>query len=219
MKVVCISASNMKSAGENGTSVRVCRIIGKIITKDVKNAQIEIIRLVDVELSPCTGCGDCFKTSRCCNDNNFNNMYAKIVQSDALFIVSPHYAPIPAKLSMLLEKMEQIAFLPWFHDHSYESKVYKKPVGLIAHGGGSNKQTLRSYKGMVLDTISNALQTIMMDVVSLNEEWPNGVVFPIKEVHREDAGVFPIQIYDWTDVESRMTPLVKRVMEKVEDRS
>ena len=216
MKVLSISASNMVHAKKESTSLEACQIIEKIIkTKLAGNdMQMEIVRLVDASLSPCTGCGKCFMMNKCCSDDCFNNIYSRIAQSDALFIVSPHYAPIPAKLCMLLEKMEQISFLNRFYNINYRPIVYRKPVGIIAHGGGSDDAALRSYKDMVLDTIANALRTIMMDVVGLNEEWPTGVAFPVKEVLHDEDEIFPVQLYDWVDVENRVTPLVLNVIER-----
>jgi multimeric flavodoxin WrbA len=218
MKVICISASNMKKAGDKSTSLIACQTIEKIIKDRLqrKDVQVEIIKLVDAELKPCTGCGQCYEADKCAAKDDFNTIYAKIAESDAVFIVSPHYAPIPANLSIVLEKMEQPVFLHWFRDNSYRPKVYRKPVGIIAHGGGSEEWMLRSYKELVLDTIANALQTIMMDIVGLDEKWPNGVVFPVKEVRRDKGGIFPVQTYDWADIENRLMPLVEKVVMKAE---
>jgi hypothetical protein len=52
-----------------------------------------------------------------------------------------------------------------------------------------------------------------MEVVGLNEEWPNGLVFHSKEVI-EDGSITGIPVYDWADIEQQMTPLVERVLEK-----
>jgi multimeric flavodoxin WrbA len=218
MKVICISASNMKKAGDKSTSLIACQTIEKIIKDRLKRngIQVEIIKLVDAELKPCTGCGQCYEADKCAAKDDFNTIYAKIAVSHAVFIVSPHYAPIPAKLSILLEKMEQPVFLHWFHNDNYKSKIYKKPVGIIAHGGGSGEGMLRSYKELVLDTIANALQTIMMDVVGLDEKRPNGVVFPVKEVRNDKNSIFPIQLYDWIDIENSLMPLVEKVVMKAE---
>jgi len=221
MKVVCISASNIKQSKDKSTSLIACQIIEKILKTKLKRDAItvDIIRLADAELSPCTGCGRCFETGKCAIYDDFNSIYSKIAKSDAVFIVSPHYAPIPAKLSILLEKMEQPTFLHWFHDNSYKPATYKKPVGIIAHGGGGEKGMLHSYKEMVLDTIANALQTIMMDVVGIDDEWLNGVVFPVKEVQKSKNEIFPIQIYDWAEIEKRLTPLVEKVVAKAEKKT
>jgi len=216
MRVLSISAANMVHAKKESISLEACLIIERIIKTRLagNDIQMENIRLVDAGLSPCTGCGKCFKMNKCWNDDCFNNIYSRIAQSDALFIVSPHYAPIPAKLCMLLEKMEQISFLNRFHDINHYPIVYKVPVGIIAHGGSSTEAALRSYKEMVLDTIANALQTVMMDVVGLDEEWPTGIAFPVKEVLRDEDEIFPLQLYDRDDIENRLTPLVLRVIEK-----
>ncbi len=218
MKILCISAANMKYAADKSTSLITCQIIENIIKKklDRSDTQVDVIKLVDAALSPCTGCGECFKTSHCGANDDFNRIYLRIANAGAVFIVSPHYTPIPAKLCMLLEKMEQISYLPWFHDNHHQPKVQGIPVGIIAHGGGSDEFALRSYKAMVLDTIANALQTIMMDVVGLNEAWSTGVVFPAKEVKKDSGNTFPIQYYDWSDIESRVAPLVEKVIEKAE---
>ena len=216
MRILTISAANMVHAKKESVSLEACLIIEKIIKTRLagNDMQMENIRLVDTSLSPCIGCGKCFKMNKCWHDDCFNNIYSRIAQTDALFIVSPHYAPIPAKLCMLLEKMEQISFLNRFHDIGYKPAVYKIPVGIIAHGGGTTETALRSYREMVLDTIANALRTAMMDVVGLDEEWPTGVAFPVKEVLRDEDGIFPLQLYDWIDIENRLTPLVLRVAEK-----
>jgi multimeric flavodoxin WrbA len=220
MKILCISAANMKYAADKSTSLITCQIIENIIKNKLHkdDAQVNVIKLANAVLSPCTGCGECFKTGRCGVNDDFNDIYAQIAAAEAVFIVSPHYTPIPSKLCMLLEKMEQISYLPWFHDSRHQPKVQGIPVGIIAHGGGSGERELRSYKAMVLDTIANALQTAMMEVVGLNADWPTGVVFPAKEVKRESGQTFPIQFYDWADIEGRVTPLVVKVMERTEER-
>ena len=216
MRILTISAANIVHAKKESTSLEACLLIEKIIKTRLtgNDMQMENIRLVDTGLSPCTGCGKCFKMNKCWHDDCFNNIYSRIAQSDALFIVSPHYAPIPAKLCMLLEKMEQLSFLNRFQDIGYKPAVYRMPVGIIAHGGGSTEAALHSYKEMVLDTIANALRTVMMDVVGLDEEWPTGVAFPAKEVLRDEDEIFPVQLYDWADIEERLAPLVLKVVEK-----
>jgi multimeric flavodoxin WrbA len=221
MKVLCISASNMKHAGDESTSLIACQTIEKIIKTRLKrnDIQIDITRLLEAKLKPCSGCGKCFKTFKCSTNDDFNTLYCQIADSDAIFIVSPHYAPIPAKLSMLLEKMEQISFLHWFHDNSYKPAVYQKPVGIIAHGGGNEDWAMRSYKAMVLDTIENALQTVMMDVVGVDNKRPNGVVFPVKEASKKENEIFPVQLYDWADIENRLTPLVEKVIQKADKKA
>lgn len=134
---------------------------------------------------------------------------------DALFIVSAHYAPIPSKLSMLLEKIEQIAFLKRFNNETYRSPLFRKPVGIIGHGGGT-EEICKYYKEPIINSIWNALSyPVEMNIVGLDDEQSRGLVLPVKSVSRESSSIFPVQEYDWIDIENRLIPLVYNVISEV----
>lgn len=216
MIIACISASNIKHAGQNSTSLKTCNLIKEMIkTKIADSADVEVIPLVDYELKPCIGCGMCFDRESCMYDIDFNKIYNMLTKADALFIVSAHYAPIPPKLSMLLEKIDQLAFLKRFNNENYRSPLFKKPVGIIGHGGGT-EEIIKYYKEPVLNSIWNALSyPVEMDIVRTNDNQDNGVTFPVKSVKKAQNSIFPVQEYDWTDIEQRLNPLVDSVLEKV----
>ncbi len=216
MRICCISASNIKHAKQESTSLKICNLIEKVILQEYFNdVSIEIVPLVEYEFNPCIGCGKCYDLDECAVDRNFNIIYSKILKADALFIVSAHYAPIPAKLSMILEKTEQLAFIKRFNNESYRSPLFKKPVGIIGHGGGT-EEISNYYKSPILDTIWNALSyPIEMDIVGIDEEQQNGVIIPVKRVTKVKDSIFPIQEYDWQDIEERISPLIKNVMLRI----
>lgn len=134
-------------------------------------------------------------------------IYNKLALSDAVFFVSPHYAPIPAKLSMLLEKMEEITFLHWWKDNTYKSELYALPAGIISHGGGAN-WALKSYKAMVNDTIANALDTIQCKIIPYNSEWDTGISLSVYKVLEEET-IFPVQEYDWETINQKLDAYVR----------
>lgn len=150
------------------------------------------------------------------HDESFNVIYQKMQDSDCLFIVSPHYAPIPAKLSMILEKIEEMAYLHWFHDNSFKAALYNKPVGIIGHGGSDNRNALSAYKRVILDNIADALKTSMLDVVGNGDTFPNGVVFMMDKYTRDENSIFPVQLYNWDIIRSEIAPLVENVLKKLE---
>lgn len=87
--------------------------------------------------------------------------------------------------------------------------------GIIGHGGGT-EDIINGYRGVVLDTIKNTLSwPIEMKIIGANDNWPNGVVFPVKEVIKDKNGIFPIQKYDWEDIRRRIKPLVKNVLKSL----
>jgi len=194
----------------------VCKLIEELINKGTScNADISIVSLIEYEFKPCIGCGECYKLNRCHNDNYFNSIYNLLCNTDALFIVSAHYAPIPSKLSMLLEKVEQVAFLKRYNDETYRSPLFGKPVGIIGHGGGT-EEIHKFYKASVIDTIWNALSyPVEMNVIGVDDEQPRGVTFPAKSVTKVDNSIFPKQEYDWDDIKMRVAPLVNNVLGKL----
>ncbi len=210
MKVLCISSSNMinKSLNES-TSYLICRAVINSLRN--KNIEAEIIDLRMCILNPCTGCGKCYTVHRCCCDMEFNIIYEKIINSNAVFIVSPHYAPIPAKLSMILEKMEQITFLHWGKNNSYRSEVYGLPTGIISHGGGAD-WALQGYKRMVNDTIGNALQTIQMKLIPYSKEWNTGISLPVRNAKFIKDDIFPRQEYDWDKINKTIAEYAELVI-------
>lgn len=211
MKAVCISASNIIHSNESSVSKIFCDKIMEILK--AKNIECETIDLRNYPLHSCIGCGKCFDSKRCCSDNDFNNIYDKLVRADAVFFVSPHYAPIPAKFCMLLEKMEEITFLHWWKDNTYQSEVYGLPAGIISHGGGSD-WALKSYKAMVNDTIANALDTIQCKVIPYNTEWDTGISLPVQKVIEKDD-IFPVQEYDWSAISQKIEEYVEIVVKEM----
>lgn len=220
MLISCVSASNIKHAGESSTSLRLCNLVKEIVETCGKNkTNVKVIPLVNYELKPCTGCGRCFKKNKCIEDDGFNDIYSQLVKSDGLFIVSAHYAPIPSKLAMLLEKMEQLAFLPRFNNEEDKSPLYQRPAGIIAHGGGT-EEIIKGYRGVVINTIANALSwPIEMNIKGIDEDWPKGIAIPINRVKKDTKSIFPIQEYDWIDIKKRIKPLVHNVLKELQNNS
>ncbi|MCI9225853.1 MAG: flavodoxin family protein [Acutalibacter sp.] len=207
MKVICISASNILHSGGSSVSMEICGRVDDILSSRGVNCDIIDLRQY-YNMSPCIGCGRCYSTRRCAHDEAFNGLYEKLISADGAVFVSPHYAPIPARLCMLLEKLKEITFLHWWKDNGYRSEVYGKPAAIISHGGAS-EWALKSYKAMVNDTIANALDTIKFKTMAYDEEWGTGISLPVADV-TEDGGIFPVQSYNWQAAEDRL----KEYMEK-----
>jgi len=179
MKILCISASNSFRAGIDETSsYKICQRIINEAKMRVPQAECDIIELKHHAPNPCTDCRKCLKTRRCAIDDVFNDIYERIIGCDVLFIVSPHYAPIPAKLCMILEKMESISFEPWQQDSDYQSETYGIPAGIISHGGTGQEWALKEYERVVNIPIANALHTIQLKTVAYDNEWKKGIAVP-----------------------------------------
>ena len=210
MKAICISASNVVKSQRQSTSYRICESIRDLLAQ--KNVDCQILDLRSYSLTPCVDCCHCFNERKCVLDAHFNTLYAALAQADCVFFVSPRYAPIPSKLSMLLEKMGQLTFLRWQSDRAFKSAMHGIPAGIISHGGGTGWE-MTGYKAMVNDVIANALLTIQVKTVPFDENWDTGLVLPVAKVIQCE-GVSPLQECDWDDITVNLNRYVDTVLDE-----
>lgn len=213
MIVTCIAASNVWGRGPKSTSTRVCHLVSELISESVgEQAQVETVELSGYKLMPCVMCGECIDAVQCVNDNAFNEIFAKISQSDALFIALPHYAPIPSKLMMLLEKFQEMAYLHYLAKKNGYPLV-GKAVGIIAHGGQpETEETLTYYINELIKPVANSLASVGMKIIGAGEDRPLGAVFGITGMTQSEGRLLPDFTHDWDQIKTRVTPLVEAVI-------
>jgi multimeric flavodoxin WrbA len=214
MNVICISASNIQPARQHSASTRACELIREQITETDASITVEIIPLIDYALKPCRMCGECLPTLRCTQDEAFNRVHSQMQSADAIFLVCPHYAPIPSKVMILLEKMEEMAYLKYCQDNTYRTLLVGKPIGIIAHGG-QTEEALPYYKTALLDPLANAFASVQMRVIGAGEQWPNGVAFGIQSLGMPSDSIFITIEHNWEAIRQRIQPLVTNVMAEI----
>ncbi|MBN1921242.1 MAG: NAD(P)H-dependent oxidoreductase [Anaerolineae bacterium] len=214
MNITCISAANVARARDHSASTRACEIIRDLVTAEY-DAQVEILPLLDYELTPCLMCGQCLTAGECVYDPAFNALHARLAAADAVFVVCPHYAPLPSKLMMLLEKLEEICYLNWCQNQEYHTVVYGKPIGLVAHGG-QTAEALPYYKTALLDPLALAFASVQMRVMSAGPEWPNGAVFGVQRLYLPPGDIFVQIEHDWDDIRQHLTPLVINLLAQLQ---
>ncbi len=55
------------------------------------NVSVQLLRLADLEIHPCLGCGGCEKEGNCVIDDDMQALYPNIVTADKIIIASPIY--------------------------------------------------------------------------------------------------------------------------------
>ena len=211
MNIVCISASNVQPARQHSASTVTCELIREQILAAEASSQVEILPLIDYALKPCRMCGECLPTACCSQDEAFNRLHTKMQAADALFLVCPHYAPIPSKVMIMLEKLEEMAYLNYCQDNAYHTPLYGKPIGIIAHGG-QTEEALPYYKTALLDPLANAFASVQLRVIGADEAWPNGVTFGIQNLSMPADSIFVTIDHDWEAIRARIKPLVDNVV-------
>jgi hypothetical protein len=212
LKYTCISASNIEPARANSASTHTCELIRDLLAEQDRDAQVTIMPLIDYELHPCRMCGQCFTGGFCTRDEAFNAVYRAMIAADAVFLVCPHYAPLPSKVMILMGKLEEIAFLNYCADQNCRLPLYQKPVGIVAHGGRiEDAGALAYYQTALLEPLAMDLASVQMRVIGAGEESPKGVVFGIKTIAMRPDSIFVDITQDWEAICLRLAPLVANV--------
>ncbi len=222
MIITCISASNTKLMDKKSTSTKVCYLIKDMIVKyDKEDISVDIIPLMDYDIKPCIFCGGCFETSDCVYDKEFNRVFSELLKSDGIFFVVPHYSPIPSKLIMIFEKINEILYANWIKDAKYKSPLSNKPVGIIGHGGMvENDKVLKYYHDNLITPVADTLASLSFNIVGIDDRFPKGVAFGLKDdscLKKVDNFIFPEINQDWVTIEGRIKPLIENVMTKVNE--
>ena len=79
MQIICISVSNVEPAREYSVSTRACEVIRELAQAEC-DAQVDVLPLIDYELTPCRMCGKCLAAGNCIRDNAFNQIYARLAE-------------------------------------------------------------------------------------------------------------------------------------------
>lgn len=219
MQLLCISASNTQSMGAHSTSTRVGYLIQDMVKQKLENISVEVIALSDYDLKVCRLCGACGDSGRCSSDAAFNQLIAKIEAADGLFFIVPHYSPIPAKLIMIFEKLNEISYAGWLNKPNFKSSWDGLPVAIIGHGGMvETADNLRYYHDELVATVAKTLRSFSFLTIGLDEDYPDGVCFGLQDDScikpREDAA-FPDIIQDFTKIQQRIEPLVRKMILKM----
>jgi multimeric flavodoxin WrbA len=216
MKFVCISVANIEVARSSSASVHACQLAAAILQFESPGAQIDVLPLIDYEMKSCRMCGSCLPDLCCPRDAAFNRVFTKMRLADGLLVVVPHYAPLPSKLMILLEKMEEMAYLGWCADEqNFRFPLAGRPVAVIGHGGQSAPEALDYYQKALVEPVANAFASCGMKVVSAGEDAPYGVSFGIQSLTKNPDSIFVDIRHDWESVRGRIAPLVKNLAASV----
>lgn len=218
MKVLCLSAANVLSAKENSTSTKTCELVGNLLKNQLKDqVEVEVLPLLNYNMTSCIMCGKCAESKECIYDEGFNQVYEKLQQADGVVVVCPHYGIIPSKLTILLEKLEEFAFLSYC---TGEEKfiLSGKPIVIIGHGGQPHsEETQKYYQKVIVETLAQVFSAVQMQVVGIDENHPNGAAFGLKSIEPVEGEILPAMVIDWEKVSQVIAPLVNKLCHKFQE--
>jgi multimeric flavodoxin WrbA len=85
MKMLVLLGSPRK----NGNSETMARVVSAIFEEN--GGSVDYVRLNDLSLRPCQGCGGCDKSGNCVIRDDMTGLYEQVDEADCILLVSPVY--------------------------------------------------------------------------------------------------------------------------------
>ena len=113
MKVFCLAGS---TRAWNSVTLKLVEAAARG-AKGV-GAETVVVELAHLNIKRCRGCGDCFRTGECCQDDDLSYLLERLASADGIVVGSPSYAgSVTSYVETLMERMADTA-----HCRSFEGK-------------------------------------------------------------------------------------------------
>ena len=110
MKIVIVNGSYRK----NGATALILSEMHQQLKK-YSDVDVQMIRVADLELKYCVGCGSCYKTGACIYKDDIENLSLSIAEADGVILGSPTYASnVSGQMKVIIDRghfvMEQLLY-------------------------------------------------------------------------------------------------------------
>jgi len=126
--------------------------------KGAEASGCQIVRLYvrDLNIFPCTACGECENTGECPLQDDMQMVYSLLLNTDALVVATPvYFYNVPAQLKALIDRCQLI-----WHKNKEKKPAFLKPGYLISVGGSKGHHI---FDGVIL-TIKYFFLTLGMEL-------------------------------------------------------
>lgn len=140
MKIIGINSSPRGEASRTGTLVKaVLKGAGK------EGAETEFVDVCSLEIEYCTGCGACYANGECILEDDFQNLFLKMMEADGIVMGSPVYInSVTAQLKTMIDRMADAIHCQMF-DGKYGCAV--------STTGGAGDAEVIAYMNRVLNLL------------------------------------------------------------------
>ncbi|MFZ5354504.1 MAG: sigma-70 family RNA polymerase sigma factor [Bacillota bacterium] len=107
-RILIICCSHKKQ----GVTLETAEKIKASAVKVSPASEVKIIQLSDYEIKGCKVCYECASLRKCAQRDGFEDIFGMCLSADVIAVVSPYYAPIPSRLSALLERLMAVSISP-----------------------------------------------------------------------------------------------------------
>jgi multimeric flavodoxin WrbA len=140
MKVLGINGS------PRGSRSQTLRLVQAVLdgARD-SGAEVELVDVCSLDIEYCNGCGVCYERGVCVRDDDFTELYEKMLASDGIVLGSPNYInSVTAQIKTMLDRMAD----------AIHCQLFTGKYGCsVSTAGGSGADQIVEYLNGVLRTL------------------------------------------------------------------
>lgn len=150
--------------------------------------EFDFIRMAETRIEGCTACQGCV-VGRCVQPateyDSFQNVFDRLIGADIIMVVTPVYAPIPSRLTAVMERLLSISY--YSHEMGKLERPLKgKPTAIISYDSGkiSDETQLKLiFQRFLMDgySFTNVDYGYINQVQNPNEKYPSVIEY-VKDV-------------------------------------
>ena len=111
------------------------------------DAEVEYLRVCDLEIAPCIECNSCYKTGKCRIQDDYQVVFQKLFKADRLIFATPvFFMAVCAQAKMLIDRGQCL----WAHKYVLQKELISPPrdrrAMVIAVGGSRSKKQFESIR-------------------------------------------------------------------------
>jgi len=201
MRIIGINSSPRKS---NSNTRRL--VLASLKGASKEGANIEFVDLCELDIGYCHGCGTCYQTGTCILEDDFEELFDRIMESSGIVLGSPNYInSVTAQMKTFLDRTADA-----IHCRKWEGKYGMS----VSTAGGSAAKDVAEYLNSVIRVLgANTVGSVWVDILGdetrltgaekIAEEMGAGLAQAIKE-----RTIFPEQEAFQLEMKGRMRQLI-----------
>ncbi|MGE5556916.1 MAG: flavodoxin family protein, partial [Caulobacteraceae bacterium] len=135
-------------------------------------AETEIIDITKLRINFCKGCINCYKRGKCAQNDDFSNVFDKLVNADGIIFSSPNYIDnVTGQFKVLLDRMANA-----IHEQLFDGKY---GFSIVTAGGGGDDLVLAYMNNFITKTGGTAIG----EVSALASQGPAGMEAAAKKAN------------------------------------
>jgi multimeric flavodoxin WrbA len=139
-------------------------------------AEAELLRVADYRVAGCIECNCCYATGRCVVEDQYQDVYARLLASDVVLVGTPvFFMGVPAQLKAVIDRTQCL----WAKKYVLKEPLFAdgriRRGGLLVVGGSKGEKMFESVR-LTIQYFFDALATALTETLFVNRADERGAV-------------------------------------------